>query len=71
MTFHSLLHTAFGQQSAQHLPHLHSLHLYCLLVVCLVIALCAYTVRHYRLECDQSFAERVKVLRLKYAAGRP
>ena len=70
MSYRTLLQSTFGNQYSLLVPYIYSIHLYCLLVVVIVVSASAYTIRYYRRECDQSFAERVRVLRLKYAAGR-
>lgn len=70
MSYKSLLQSTFGNQHSLLVPYMYSIHLYCLLVVVIVVSASAYAVRYYRSECDQTFAERVRILRLKYAAGR-
>lgn len=70
MSYETFLQSVFGNQYSLHVPYIYSIHLYAVLIVVIVIAASAYTISHYRTECDRSFVERVRNLRIRYAAGR-
>lgn len=61
------LEYVFGSRYASYRPYFHGIQLYCLFVITLVISLAAYVVDDVDQNCDQSFSQRVKALRHKYA----
>lgn len=66
------LQYVFGSRYASYRPYFHGIQLYCLFVITLVLSLAAYIVDDAGQHCDQSFSQRVKALRHKYAtAQRP
>lgn len=70
--YHTLLKAIFGSQYAAHMPYLRAIHLYCLFIITLVLALCLYGLLDFQRAADQTFLQRVRALRTKYAeAQRP
>lgn len=69
MFYEKFLQSVFGSHYKNHLSLLYSIHLYCLFVVTLVVLICAYTSFNQLRDCENTFIDKVKTLRLKYAAG--
>jgi hypothetical protein len=63
--YHNFLRSLLGPEYQNYLPILNNVHTYCLHVVGLFVALMIYFVQQYERRCENSFAEKVKLLRLK------
>lgn len=67
-SYHSFLQSIFGNRYTLYAPYIYSLNLYCLFVITLTVSLCVYSLLGYQDVCDQSFQQRVHLMRVKYAA---
>jgi hypothetical protein len=63
--YHNFLYSLLGPNYKNFLPIVNNINTYCLYVLCLFILLMIYFVHRYDKDCENSFAEKVKLLRLK------
>lgn len=69
-TYHSFLRSIFGNQYSLHTPYIYALNLYCLFVVTLTVSLSVYSLLNYKNVYDQTFQQRVHLMRVKYATAK-
>lgn len=68
-SYQSFLQAIFGNHFSLYTPYLYELNLYCLCVIALTISLCVYSLIGFKDVCDQTFQQRVHLMRIKYAAA--
>lgn len=65
MSYEKFLLAVFGPKYKSYIPMVNSVHLYCIFIITLIIGACAYSLHYYKQDCENSFIDRVKLLRLK------
>lgn len=69
-TYKSFLRSIFGNQYKLHAPYIQAINLYCLFVITLTVSLSVYSLLGYKDVCDQTFQQRVHLMRVKYATAK-
>ena len=68
-SYQTFLRAILGNQYSLYGPYIYGLNLYCICVIALAISLCVYSLIGFKEICDQTFQQRVHLLREKYAAA--
>jgi hypothetical protein len=63
--YHNFLFSLLGPNYQNYIPILNSIHVYCLQVVGFFVLLMINFVQQYEKRCENSFVDKVKLLRLK------
>lgn len=65
MSYDKFLLTVFGSRYKSYVPIINSVNLYCIFIITIILSGCAYFLHYYKQDCENSFINRVKTLRLK------
>lgn len=66
MSYDKFLLSVFGPTYRTYIPAINNINLYCIFVVTIILGAFSYSLRYYKEDCENSFIERVKQLRIKY-----
>lgn len=66
MFYEKLFLSVFGPKYKYYIPVINNVNLYCIFVITIILGACAYSIQYYKEDCENSFIERVKTLRIKY-----
>ena len=64
--YNQFLYSLLGPNYRKLLPIVNNFNVYCLLMATIFISCTIYFVHNYERDCENSFADKVKLLRLKY-----
>lgn len=66
MFYEKLLSSVLGPKYRYYIPVLNNINLYCIFVITIILGACAYSLNYFKEDCENSFIERVKQLRIDY-----
>lgn len=65
MSYEKALLSFFGPNYKRYIPLINNINLYCIFIITLILSCLIYTLHHFEENCENTFIQRVKSLRMK------